>query len=47
MSVISASDNDLLCAIPDEHEIYQATPMLGPNKAPGLEGRNDPFYKNY
>jgi hypothetical protein len=47
VSVISVSDNDLLCGIPDEHEIYQATTMLGPNKAPGLEGRNDLFYKNY
>ncbi|KAE8123887.1 hypothetical protein FH972_018806 [Carpinus fangiana] len=47
VSVISLSDNDLLCGIPDEPEIHQATTMLGPNKAPGLEGRNDLFYKNY
>jgi hypothetical protein len=45
--VITVDENEMLCALPDEREIYQAVAMLGSNKSPGPDGMNGLFYKTF
>lgn len=43
--IISSFENDLLCLIPDEHEIWRAVSELGSEKSPGPDGVTRLFYK--
>jgi hypothetical protein len=45
--VINDEENSVLCAIPDEVEIFQAISSLGLHKAPGPDGMTGLFYKTY
>jgi hypothetical protein len=45
--LISLSENDNLCIIPEEPEIYLALTQLGLTKAPGPDGMTGLFYKTY
>jgi hypothetical protein len=45
--VITSSENDLLCLIPDEYEIWMAVSDLGSDKSPGPDGMTGLFYKTY
>jgi hypothetical protein len=45
--VITVEDNTMLCAIPEEKEIYYAITHLGLTKAPGPDGMTGLFYTTY
>lgn len=45
--VISSSENDLLCLILSEYEIWMAISDLGSEKSPGPDGMTRLFYKTY
>jgi hypothetical protein len=45
--VILELDNNLLCAIPTEVEIYESLISLGKEKAPGPDGFTAQFYVKY
>ena len=45
--VITSSENDLLCLIPDEYEIWMAVSDLGSDKSLGSDGMTGLFYKTY
>jgi hypothetical protein len=45
--VVTDDENDSLCIIPDEAEIFVAISDLGLNKAPGPDGMTGLFYKSY
>jgi hypothetical protein len=46
-TLITKEENDFLCSIPDECEIFLAISDLGLNKAPGPDGMTSLFYKTY
>lgn len=45
--VITEEDNSLLCAIPDEQEIWEALKAIGSTKAPGPDRITALFFKHY
>ncbi|KAK3013488.1 hypothetical protein RJ639_010307 [Escallonia herrerae] len=45
--VVTAEDNHMLCAIPDEAEIKETINRMGEHKAPGPDGMTVLFYKTY
>lgn len=45
--VITEEDNSLLCAIPDEQEIWEALKAIGSKKAPGPDRITALFFKHY
>ena len=46
-SVITDDENESLCSIPDEVEIFSAIKDLGLNKALSPDGMTGLFYKTY